>query len=487
MHTNFDWDRDDGPGTPSARERVIGWAHQGYSIADIRAMLYLKYGEKFRYGAVQGVLRRAGLLQYGKDEQEPVEPGVERDAAWPPEPASTEKELLEADNDCSTPGTDQLPDDRNARLRYLLNENARLQRENARLSDIRDDVVEVIRDAVQPIPPGPLLPPAFAPAAPRRHRPHVLMALLGDIQYGTFLRPDESGGLGYCNKEAFEERVRNWIESILTMTEIHRSAYDVPVLEVLGLGDYVEGEVVYPGQQMHIDLCEADQVFQGSKLIADALNELRVRGRFTTIRTRWLAGNHGFPAGKKGGYHPRSNWDYFFAHDVEARCSQLPIEFCISRSPFMAFRIPEAPKHIHLATHGDQIPVTMSIPYYGTDRAVRAYATLTGLPVNYFYVADKHRRASVDLPRGRWILNGNWVGGSLLSISRMMTASSATQELLVIHPERGIVAEHSLDLWDLPEMTEDRYGPGLFTPIDAPFVPIAPDDAPAPYPVPMQL
>lgn len=356
-----------------------------------------------------------------------------------------------------------VPEDVKA-LRY---EIARLRKENDKLAATQSIVVEAIRDAVQPIPAAPLLPPPAYKGG--RHKPHILQALLGDIQFGTFIDRQDTGGLSHCSVEAFYERARAWVEAILTITEIHRNAYPVDVLEVVGLGDYVEGETIYLGQAHHIDQPVLDQVFVGSKIIADCLWELKKRGRFQTVRTRWIAGNHGMPAGKKGGTHPRSNWDYFFAHDVEARCSRLPIEFVISASNFMAWRIPEAPKHIHLATHGDQIPSSFSIPYYGVDRAVRSYAALTGLPVDYFYVAHHHRRASVDTPRGKWIMNGNWVGGSVLAVARMMTGGDANQTLTLIHPERGIVAEYPITLAEMPVMAEDAYGLGVFTPVMEPF------------------
>lgn len=120
---------------------------------------------------------------------------------------------------------------------------------------------------------------------PARHYPEILrtkskysdeelVLLLSDLQLGSKVDKNETGGLGEYNIEIFKHRLNTLINEVIEFTEKQKSSINIPKLHIAFLGDIVDGETIYRGQAHEIDMDVANQVFTGCDLLSSAVDRL---------------------------------------------------------------------------------------------------------------------------------------------------------------------------------------------------------------------
>lgn len=93
---------------------------------------------------------------------------------------------------------------------------------------------------------------------PARHYPEILrtkskysdeelVLLLSDLQLGSKVDKNETGGLGEYNIEIFKHRLNTLINEVIEFTEKQKSSINIPKLHIAFLGDIVDGETIYKG------------------------------------------------------------------------------------------------------------------------------------------------------------------------------------------------------------------------------------------------
>jgi hypothetical protein len=248
--------------------------------------------------------------------------------------------------------------------------------------------------------------------------------------------PGGTGGLGYFNFDVFVRRLESLQHQMVRVTQGHQTWTPLRTLNILGLGDFVEGMTIYPGQLNHIDLDLIDQVFLGSAKVAEfAVALLAV---YDHINLFGVLGNHG-RIGRKGELPTTANLDYMFLRHVEAQLEEyieagrITCEF-----PKTFFQVVERQNHRFFIVHGDDIRGWMSLPWYGASRAAGRWQELVRERYDYFVFGHHHTTASFELNYKEVIANGSFVGTNEYSAKSLNVGGRPSQMFFGLHPEVGV-------------------------------------------------
>lgn len=308
--------------------------------------------------------------------------------------------------------------------------------------------------------------PKRIPLSRKQGEPHTALLLIGDVHVGEAFERKDISSMGYAyNFETFCERANLLVEKVKLLTDINRAHGRVDNLVILFLGDIVEGEEIYPGQRNKIDKRVLDQTVLGAEVLAQSVAELS--GHFRNVRCLAVWGNHG-RMGKD--YAEDQNFDRLAYILMKLRLREIKnLKFFTSKSYRMAFELPELEQggldnFTWVVWHGDDVRGYMSLPYYDFERTSAKLVQLANIPINYFVIGHHHRHAEIDIPHGRLIINGSWVGTSPFSSSKMKTGSPASQNFYILHPEYGITSSYDIHFTKRWKLEADEEG--MFTEYD---------------------
>ena len=196
-----------------------------------------------------------------------------------------------------------------------------------------------------------------------------------------------------------------------------------------------------------------EQVFQGKAEIESWL--LMLAQVFPKIEIYCTWGNHG-RVGKKGENPEQVNWDYvLYKMLAESMRVQPNVKVFVSEGPHMVVRHGD---FNFFLSHGDKVKSWNGIPYYGLDRMCQKLAGLTGMILHYVLCGHFHRHATIEIPGGMMLVNGNFVGGSYFSETVMFETSVPSQLMYLFHDEEGIHSKSHLVLDKVPELKADKNG-----------------------------
>lgn len=340
----------------------------------------------------------------------------------------------------------------------LMNQISLLQKENNRLKAVTSIMVESMQTVIAKLP--PIRVPEII-IKKGMHKPENAILELGDIHIGEKTVKGDVANASEYDFDKFVKRLTVLRDAIYECIDIHRSKIPINTLDINVLGDLVAGENIYIGQMRDIDRSLMEQVFEGAHELSEKLLTPMCK-LFNKVNVRCVYGNHG-RTGKPGEFSSKTNFDYIsyrFLKQVFA--NQSNIEFFISECPLMLFKLPEAPKFTHLMSHGSEINSWMSIPFYGLQRDAGKYVQLFNMPIHYLHMGHFHNKATLDVPYGELLLNGNFPGGSDLSIFKMKTKSRPKQLLFGFNNTYGITWRYDIYLAPLEDMKLDRKG--IYTP-----------------------
>ena len=240
-----------------------------------------------------------------------------------------------------------------------------------------------------------------------------VILLLSDWHIGESVNPEVVGYLNSFNKEIAEKRVIKLIEKVKEITDIHRNVSNINTLHIACLGDIVSGHNLRDELDKHNELNIADQVLTSVSLLTYLIVELS--SYFDEIVFYGVPGNHGRASKKKDHKDPSSSYDYLVYKIVEREIRLLlkdkKIKFFIPNSYFIFTTIKN---HNILFSHGDDIRMWNSIPYYGMMRDYTSKQELMlssyNLPVHYLCIGHFHHPLTINRPLGGIIVNGTLKG-----------------------------------------------------------------------------
>jgi hypothetical protein len=330
-----------------------------------------------------------------------------------------------------------------------------LKREVERLSKKQtfyEMVGDRIVEAVKAIPCLPVMKPKTA-SVPKGLKEEEMVLLLSDVQAGTVVSAKESGGLGEFHTGTLIEEIDYLEQAIRSIRRYHPN---VRTLNVFWLGDIVEGETIFEGQGRVIDMNVVQQSIFCIEKFARFLNNLA--GEFARLKNFGVIGNHG-RIGKKGVHGPLSNFDYLVYRMLEKRFENHPtVTWDISES---WWQLADVQTWTFLLTHGDKFgTATWGIPFYGTQRGKTRYRELfkqSNVP-DFDYMCSAHHHQPASFQRN--IMNGNWIGGSEMSLWDMQSGGAASQTLFGVVETYGLTWQREINLRPIRRRRDPWLCPG---------------------------
>jgi len=292
--------------------------------------------------------------------------------------------------------------------------------------------------------------------------PQEAFMIFSDSHIGLAVIPEEVGGLGEYNVDIFKFRVRNYLDRVLRITELHRTTHNIDTIHVSFLGDLVHGGND-AGQWgfLHSEQTVMDQVFEACTVLIEILTELSQS--FKNVKVYCTYGNHG-RVSKRGIEKKFVNWDYLIYKWLEGSLKLYKnIEFSIPRA---AFQVAEALGNKFLLIHGDQARAWNSIPWYGLQRLESKYRNVldgnksidkmwegidsAGIDpcskaasefacrymksFDYMVLGHFHTMGEVETASGgRIIMNASFIGGDDYAISDLVSCSIPAQKFFGIN------------------------------------------------------
>jgi len=355
----------------------------------------------------------------------------------------------------------KMPDDTIAKVNEkLIRENKKLANKLSDALDMEHVFVDSFKKALSDADPIPTAPTVrFYKSKTQKDKHTCNMGIeFSDLQMGMFIKPEDTIFLGGYNFEIFKERLDKFRDVIITIAEENRRVRQIDDLIIFGLGDYVEGEQIFPSQGLFIDKCVADQFVEGVNAISTFLRDLSAH--FKNVRLYGVWGNHG-RLGRFAHGHQRSNMDYLLLKTLQMRCEPVKnLKIHVSTGPVMAVQIFD---RIHLLRHGDDTCGWMGIPFYGMERDTLKYANLLRATISDAHVGHHHRQASWEVSAMKIHMNGSFCGPTPFGIHKLKAADLPSQSVFILHPEHGMTWRAPIWLEKpMPLKMDDTNG--IFTP-----------------------
>ena len=327
---------------------------------------------------------------------------------------------------------------------YRRSEIGETEVKNEQVPTVRD-LIESFRSEHERLPDVPLHLGATRVADMGFDTPQEAVAVFSDYHYGGKVDPRVTGGIGGYNAEIARERLARWRNGVLRFTQMLQLAIQVPVLNMLALGDDMEGNGhMFPTQALQM---EFSAYFQFMGFVEDVTEVLvSMLSRFEFINVFKVFGNHGRMAGKwKENYDP-DNIELMAWQLIKEKCEHAApgrFQFSISDSFWHVVRIQG---YSFLIRHGDGLNPFST--YTGVTDTKLATNSILGEVVNYMVVAHHHtayeREEEIE---GSVIGNGCFVGPSLYALKgKRPRANRPSQEMFFVHPKYGITHKHRIHL-----------------------------------------
>lgn len=324
------------------------------------------------------------------------------------------------------------PAEESADVQALRRALVRTQRQLLEAKDRTEHLTEVTREAAfdAMLALGPV-PKVQAPARDRRKgRDEVALWVMTDWQGAKRTTT--------YNSEVMRQRVLQFAEKAIAITEIQRSHHPVRECVIAFGGDMVEGLFNFPNQVHEVDATLFEQYVTVSRLMVDLVREALAAYEKVTVVAEW--GNHGRIGSRRDAVPRHDNFDrmcYEFARQLLASEKRLTWE----DSPEDIQRI-QIGNYRALLLHGDEVGRNgFASPATIVNHVTRWASGSYPWEFRDAYTGHYHTHAEWPLPNGRGSVYQTGSTESNNGYAGIMLAASATpsQRLHFIDPERGRV------------------------------------------------
>lgn len=230
-------------------------------------------------------------------------------------------------------------------VRELRTALVRLQKKLAQTRQKVDDLVEATHHAAYTAQlAAGKIPPIPAPKkSTNKGRPEVALMHMTDWQ-GAKRTPS-------YNSEIMRERVLEYMEKAVKITEIQRADHSVDECVIMFGGDMIEGMFNFPGQVFEIDSTLFEQYVNVSRLCVDVVRYALANYQKVTVVSEW--GNHG-RIGSKRDNVPRSD-------NFDRMCYELARQLLAGENRLIWQECPEDIQRVEIGNyralliHGDEV------------------------------------------------------------------------------------------------------------------------------------
>ena len=194
---------------------------------------------------------------------------------------------------------------------FIRSENRRLAKLAEKNKNVKEEAILAVYEAAYDAFSNFELPPVKVKSitGSKRGAPETAVAVLGDWQLGK-ITPT-------YNSDVLAQRMDQYAEKLIEITDIQRTHHNVDNLHVWLLGDIVEGEEIFPGQSHLIDSGLYRQVgINGPEILGNFLRT--ALENFKHVHVTGVIGNHGAVGGRARKQHdPETNMDRLLYKIVE--------------------------------------------------------------------------------------------------------------------------------------------------------------------------
>ncbi|MBR4110370.1 MAG: metallophosphoesterase [Clostridia bacterium] len=307
---------------------------------------------------------------------------------------------------------------------------------------VTDMIIDATLDALKARPLREIKP--FEVNLDRTYSEETIVLMISDIQAGTYISSEASGGLNEYNWSILEKQFDQLYIGLEEIVTRHKRVAPIKSLHVHLIGDIVEGYDIFKGQTRQIDTEITEQAIGVKDLLCDFLQ--KALHLFDKIHVVAVPGNHG-RIGTKGENLHYVSWDYIVYKWMQSELKNFDsITWQITKS---WWQIDTIYGYNFLMFHGDDIKSWQGIPYYGIDRAAKNYhelLELLGLKYNYLEIGHFHVPSELSGVTTEKFINGCWPGGSLYSMKGLVTANYPVQKLFAVHPTQGVTYRYPIKL-----------------------------------------
>ena len=321
----------------------------------------------------------------------------------------------------------------------------RLERSLAKAKDKQAGMVDAVYQAMHDAVTSISLPAVPNPPKDRRTKKadEVAVPILSDWQLAKITPSYDS--------QTAEKRVALFADKVIELTEIQRADHPVKTATVVCLGDLVEGEMIFPGQEWLIDSSLYRQVTHGAEILVDFVR--RMLANFDTVHVVAVIGNHGAIGGRaRRNMHPESNAD---------RMLYRTAELLLRDEPRVTWQIPEYHQgdrgwyaHVSigrfsaLAVHGDQFRGGGygGLPYYSFFKKTLGWKS-GAIPVDFdeVWCGHWHQPARITLNTVTLRVAGSTESYNTYAQEMLAAVGKPSQPLLFVSPEHGrVTAEYTV-------------------------------------------
>lgn len=296
-------------------------------------------------------------------------------------------------------------------------------------------VLDEVRAVVQPYrdPPAPK-PRVVASSA----TPVSMVSILSDIHADAIIDLDSTWGLEDYDFDVARARMERWTDLQIAYLTKHLPQHHFEELWVLGLGDYLHGDIHGHGPRNHFRSTPKAAIATGD-LVADSLYEIWTQTG-VPIRVVSVSGNHPRRSARKDFDGPQDNYDYVTMVQAATRLREVAgIDIAL---PNAWTALVEIRGKIWCLNHGDDVTGFAGHPWYGFSRKnarVQAIVARKDVRVDYFVYGHFHTPAMVSESAHTSWHNGAFPLTDAFAAEKVSACNTPQQWAFVQDESRGIL------------------------------------------------
>ncbi len=269
--------------------------------------------------------------------------------------------------------------------------------------------------------------------------------LLSDIHFGkvnSFWDYTTNQQIITYDIPIFIKELNRLLDGIVTIRNLLLGGYDFEMLNIFCLGDLIDNEIIYRGQQKFIEEGVISQVLSLIEYLKEMV--LYLLNIFPKIRMIFISGNHSRLNSKIEADYDYNNFDYLIGSILKEHTFNgiQSVEIIVPESWFY---VAEIYSWKYLLHHGNSVYTWMGIPYYGILR--QSKSRRMEIPYDIEIMGHFHQvMEMVTSSHSRTIINGSWIKNDNFAWRKFGILSVPQQLFFGVSPKRPKTWEFPLDL-----------------------------------------